>query len=85
MAHPLGKLLAETFSQPAEQRRNSSRLQKVGRCRACKVVYVWRGPVSVRDAVCPGCGQRLRRTTYLCRDPRVQLSDAPPAKGWLTT
>jgi hypothetical protein len=63
---------------------SGSRLEKVARCRACRVVYVWRGPVSVRDAVCLRCGQRLRRTTYLCRDPRVELSEAPPARGWLT-
>ena len=45
-----------------------------GTCDPCQTVYVWHSKFLLRDAACPVCGARLRRTSLPGRgiaDPAV--------------
>lgn len=45
--------------------------QTQGRCRPCRIRFVWRGKPLLRDALCPRCKQPLARTTHELRQYRT--------------
>jgi len=50
-----------------------------GRCKSCKKVFRWYEALDtpLNRTACPECGRSLSRTTHLCKDQVVQLSEAP--------
>ena len=40
-----------------------------GKCVHCRLGYKWRGRPLLRKAVCPVCGDHLRRTSHLLQWP----------------
>ncbi len=46
--------------------------ETAGRCHGCKTIWRWSGPIRLRDAKCPVCGEALARTAAaLVKDKHI--------------
>lgn len=49
-----------------------------GLCQACRMLYVWHGPLRLKDVMCPTCHGRLMR--IVGASPYVCLFRTPPQR-----